>query len=180
MGEMFFAGKDTEARMKDINLAYRFIAPLLKLNDPVKQELKTKPQDSPPEIRSQNAKKSGWDSFITKCEEFLAQFFIKEQAEALKKQNQKSSPEQGPETHKDRFRDVLEKVYAMPFDFEKMKTRITKKKLPSKIRSFNDYQRYQELKQKMKSGRSREKFNMSIGRVTKIEPVSRVGPVKRD
>lgn len=181
VGEMSSTGEDPEARMKDINIAYRFIAPLLKLNESLIQELKSITKERHPETRSKNAKKTGWADFFIKCESFLIKlFFQKAEPVVLNKQKRKLSPEQETKQRKDPFRDVLKKVYATPFDFEKRKIQTPKKRASSKKHSDNDYQRYLELKQKMKSGRSGKNFNIPVGRVTKIEPVSRISPVKKD
>ncbi|OGR24734.1 MAG: hypothetical protein A2277_19970 [Desulfobacterales bacterium RIFOXYA12_FULL_46_15] len=180
-GEISSTEEDPEARMKNINLAYRFIAPLLKLDESVTHDLKSISKEKHPEPRSKNTKKTGWADFLIKCEGFLIRlFFLKEEPVVLKKQSRKLSSKQEIKQKKDLFHDVLEKVYATPFDFEKRKTRIPKKRVLSKKHTDNDYQRYLELKQKMKPCRSGKNFNIPVGRVTKIKPVSRINPVNHD
>jgi len=175
------AKKDTEARMKDINLAFRYLAPLLKLNAPVKKSSKPTPDDEFPEMQPPKIKKPGWDVFFTKCEEFLNRlFFQKEKPVVSKNQKQKRYPEQKSKKGKDPFRDVLKKAHERPVNCESKKTETPKKRNPTKTDSFSDYQRYMGLKQKIKSGHSRKNSSMSIGRVTKIDPVNRIDAINKD
>jgi len=181
MGKKSHTKKDTEARMKDINLAFRYLAPLLKLNEPVKKFSKPAPDVELPERQPPKIKKPGWDVFFTKCEEFLNRLFLlKEKPVILKNQKQKRYSEQKSKQGKDPFRDVLKKAHERPVNCENKKTETPKKWNPTKTDSFSDYQRYMDLKQKMKSRHSRKNSNMSIGRVTKINPVNRVDAVNKD
>lgn len=180
MGEISSSEKDGEARMKNINLAYRFIVPLLKLNEAVIQDFSPAPKERPPESRSKKSEKTGWYIFLTKCTFFFHNlFFQKAEPVALKKQKRQMYPERETKKRKDPFQDVLEKVYAMPFDFEKRRAQTQKKRMSLKKYTFNDYRNYMELKRKMKFGGSRNP-GMSIGRVTRIEPIGRVNAVKKE
>ena len=184
LGKISPAEKGAESRMKDINLAFRYLAPLLKLNKTLTQASnrsnRIPAEDEPRKKKPQKAKKTGWDAFFIKCEEFLIQLFSqKSEPVVLKNQKTRRNPEQEPKQSKALFRDVLKKIHTPPFYTEKKEERIQKKRASSKMHPINDYQRYMELKRKMKSGRAGENPEMSIGRVTKIDPVNRVDAVKK-
>ena len=181
VGKIFPSEKGAESRMKDINLAFRYLVPLLKLNQTLTQESNRIPaEDEPLKKKPQKAKKTGWDAVFIKCKEFLIQLFSqKSNPVVLKNQKRKQYPEQEPKQSKDLFRDILKKVHTPSFYTEKKEERIQKKRASSKMHSINDYQRYMELKQKMKSGRFRENSERSINRVTRIDPVDRVDAVKK-
>jgi DnaJ domain len=137
---------DPEARMKDINLAFRYLVPLLKLNRPVNHSSASIPDDAPVKKQPGEIKKKGLDIFFKKCGAFLNRLFLP--------------------------RDK-------PSDVEKSKPGTPKKRVQSKTVFMSDYQKYTQLKQKMKFGRSRNP-NMPVGRVTKIDPVDRIGAIKND
>ncbi len=178
LGKNSSAKTDSEARMKDINLAYRYLVPLLKQNRLVKKSLKPIPDDEFIKRQPLKKEKTGWDTFFIKCGAFLNNlFFIKEKPVVVK--NQKQNPEQPPIHRKEKFGHVLEKIYEKPAHYEKRKPGVPKKKKSWETGSFGDYRKYMQLKQKLKSGRSRNP-GMPFSRVTKIDPVDRIDAVKKD
>ncbi|OGR58480.1 MAG: hypothetical protein A3J80_10130 [Desulfobacula sp. RIFOXYB2_FULL_45_6] len=183
MDKKSFAERDVESKMKEINLAFRYIAPLLKLNEAVKIDLNPIFEDGPPVGRSHNARKAGWGGIVfKKFKEFLIRvLFLNAAPGVLINQKRKSYPKQKLKQSKNPFRDVLKKVCEKPLDHEKIKSAAPKKKNLSKRYTFINYhQKYIGLKQTMKSGRFGENYDISIGRVSKIEPVSRIRPINED
>ena len=179
MGKTASTEQDAEARMKEINLAFRYVAPLLKQNEPVKKASTRIPEAKPPEEKPETIKR--WETVFSRCKEILIQlFFQKEPPHVIKKQKNSSCPKQGPKQSKAAFRDVLKNLKAGSLEDGKILSGRPKKKNPIKKRPFGDYQRYMELKQKMNSGRSGKNPDMSVNRITKIDPVSRVNAVGKD
>lgn len=177
MGKTASTEKDAEARMKEINLAFRYLAPLLKLNEPVKKASTRIPDAKPPEEKPETIKR--WETIFSQCKELLIQFFFqKEPPHGIQKNP--SPPKQGLKRNKDDFRNVLKNIKAGPLEDGKILSGRPKKKNPIKKHPFTDYQRYMELKQKMKSGRAGRNPDMSVNRITKIDPVSRVNAVGKD
>ncbi len=171
------AETDTGARMKDINLAFRYLTPFLKLNRPVKKSSESIPDDAPAEKQPVGIKKKGWGIFFSRCEGFIKRLFLTKENPVILK-DQKRYPKKKNGHGRDPFCDVLKKV-AQPVSSEKQKSGSPKKRIRSKTVSMADYRKYTQLKHKMKSGRSGHP-GVPVGRVTKIDPVDGIYAVKND
>jgi hypothetical protein len=171
------AEKDAEARMKDINLAFRYLAPFLKLNEPVKKASVKTPDPEPPEEKPETVKT--WGAVFDNCRQLLTRFFVQQKPPH---DDPKTSPppKQGVKPNKEDFRTVLKNIKTGPLENGKILSGRSKKKNPSPKPPFDYYQRYMELKQKMKSGRSIKNPDTSIHRITEIDPVTRVNAVGKD
>jgi DnaJ-class molecular chaperone len=178
MGKKISASVDTEAKMKDINLAFRYLVPLLKLSRPDKQPSNNMTDDDSSKKQPPGIKMKGLDMFIVKCEELINRLFPMKGKRVVSK-NEKQYAKQKPKESKEPFNKVLEKIYQKPAVFEKRKSGIPKKRIQLKSNFLDDYQKYSRMMRKMKPGHSPDS-DMSIGRVTKIDPVNRIDPVKKD
>jgi hypothetical protein len=177
MGKTASTEKDAEARMKDINLAFRYLAPFLKLNESVKKTSVKTPDPEPPEEKPERIKI--WGAVFDHCRRLLTQFFVQQKPTHDIPQTP-PPPKQGLKRNKEDFRTVLKNIKTGHLEDGKIPSGRPKKKSPSSKPSFGYYQRYMELKQKMKSGRSGKNTDSSITRITKIDPVTRVNAVGKD
>lgn len=177
MGKKDITTKDAEARMKDINLAFRYLVPFLKRNAPVKKASGKTPDPEPPEEKPETIKT--WGPVFNHCWQILARCFVQQKPP---QGNPKTPPppKQGLKRNKEDFRTVLKNIKTGPVENEKIPSGRPKKKNLSPKPSFGYYQRYRELKQKMKSGRAGKNADSSINPITKIEPVTRVNAVGKD
>jgi hypothetical protein len=177
MGKTDAAPKDAEARMKDINLAFRYLAPFLKLNEPVKKtSVKTPDAESTGE-KPETVKT--WGAVFDHCSQLLTRFFV-QQKPSRDMPKTPPPPKQGLKRNKENFRTVLKNIKTGTLTDEKKISGLPKKKKPSPKPSFGYYQRYRELKQTMKSGRSGKGTETSVSPITEIEPVTRVNAVGKD
>jgi hypothetical protein len=177
MGKTASIEKDAESRMKDINLAFRYLAPFLKLNAPIKKTSVKTPDAEPPEEKPETIKT--WEAVFDHCRQLLTRFFVQQKPphDIPKKP---PPPKQGLKPNKEDFRTVLKNIKTGPLENGKIPSGRPKKKNPSPKPSFGYYQRYRELKQTMKSGRSGKNPDSSINPITEIDPVTRVNAVGKD
>lgn len=181
---------DTEAKMKDINLAFRYLTPFLRTNKSTKKteeptkETKEKTDREPIKNNSKKYEKDVAPSFLLKMSRVIAALFNKRNEPQVFKNKLKkeTSPEKSPGNSKgknENFEDVLRKVHT------KASTRPEKRHSPEKKRNvtksspYSRYQKYMTLKRKMKSGRPGRHKDMSIGKVDKIDPIKPVRPVRK-
>lgn len=167
-----------EAKMKDINLAFRCLAPLLKAKEPVKR---TKDPETGSKTDTKSAissEKAIPGSFLSRVAGFFINFFHTETVqEPFQRETKKEQPGEKTIDKKVHFEDIFKRFHTgIPEGKEKTK-RTRRKKHSQANNSFNDYHAYMKLKQKMKSGQLRRHQGTSIGRVTKIEPITPVNPV---
>jgi len=151
--------KRAESKMKEINIAFRYLTPLLRSDHLNSGQLK------PDEAIKETKKKNVSFSFLSRMFDILLNTLEKkEDNRVFENRNKKDKP---LKKSKVRFDDVL-----------KSKTgKNNKKRYSQNKKPCNGYQKYMELKRKMKSGRPGRDQNMSIGRVEKIDPVKPVNPV---
>lgn len=165
--------RNAEIKMKEINLAYRYLAPLLMANKPV-QEI----------IEDNSIKHERYEifSFLSKIfGELLTGLHKKKGNRAFKNKLKKENQLKKTNGKKVRFDDVFKRVYTVSSDGEGRKARKFNRRKPSqKTSPYHGYQKYMALKKKMKSGQSSLNQDISIGRVDKIEPVKPVNPVGKN
>jgi len=171
------AEKDSEARMKDINLAFRYLAPFLKLNESVKKASVKTPDPEPQEEIPETV--NIWEAVFNHCRQLLTRCFV-QQKPPQSMPKKPSPPKQGLKRNKEDFRNVLKNIKTGSLKDGKTPSGRPKKKNPSPKPSFAYYQRYRELKQTMKSGRSGKAAETSINSIAEIEPVTRVNAVGKD
>lgn len=177
MGKKDITTKDAESRMKDINLAFRYLAPFLKRNAPVKKASVKTPDPESPEEKPEPVKT--WGAVFNQCRQLLTRCFV-QQNQPRGNPKTPPPPKPGLKRNREDFRTVLKNIKAGPLENEKIPSGRPKEKNPSPKPSFGYYQRYMELKQKMKSGRSGKNTDGSINSITDIEPVTRVNAVGKD
>jgi hypothetical protein len=177
MGKTDPTAKDAEARMKDINLAFRYLGPFLKLNTPVKKTSVKTPHAEPTEEKPEPVKT--WGAVFDHCSQLLTRFFV-QQKPSRDMPKTPSPPKQGLKRTKENFRTVLKAIKTGTLADEKKTSRRPKKKNPCPNPSFGYHQRYRELKQMMKSGRSGKGMETSVSPITEIEPVTRANDVGKD
>jgi len=178
--------REKENKMKEINLAFCYLAPFLR----AKKERKSPPES----LKSQRThvkqnKKRENNTFQKKdkpvlrniFETFSKIFFNNNHSKTLKKKNliKKSNTRQSV------FEDILKNVHQSPKSYNTNPKKVTnsdkiKKSGKYKKNTYNTYREYMILKKKMNNRQSRTNPAMSVGKVEKIEPVRPVNPVGSD
>ncbi|MCP3871667.1 MAG: DnaJ domain-containing protein [Desulfobacteraceae bacterium] len=180
VGKNALPQKNAEVKMKEINLAFRYIAPKLKSRKTIKKE--NIKEEKTTKGKSTKSQKDTLFSFFYKMSETFVSDFIKakpqKDAKKILKKDKPVKTRKARQNRNIRFDDVFKNVHK---DGVKKKTTIHKKKQdPLKRDPFERYQKYMALKRKMKSRRSSRHQEVEIGRVEKIEPVTPVNPVGKD
>jgi len=177
MGKTASTAKDAEVRMKDINLAFRYLAPFLKQNAPVKKASVKTPDAESPEEKPETVKT--WGAVFDHYRQLLTRCFV-QQNQPRGTPKTPPPPKQGVKRNKEDFRTVLKNIKTGPLENGKIPSGRPKKKNFSSKSSFGYYQRYRELKQTMKSGRSGNAAETSVSPITEIDPVTRVNAAGKD
>jgi len=164
--------KESGSRMKEINLAFCYLAPLLKVKKTTK-----KPEQKEPEQKS--IKKNRPFSIFSRFSRWaLRRFDQKKTSKPV--QNNTVEKEKTPGTPKQkplRFEQVFKTVH--PGRFVPGQKKSPRKKISFKHRNpYNGYQTYMALKKKLQMGRTGRPRDISIGKIEKIEAVRPVGPVR--
>ncbi|MCD4722310.1 MAG: J domain-containing protein [Desulfobacula sp.] len=168
----FGSKSHAEAKMKEINLAFRYLGPHLKSNEPVKKIRKEKKSITP--------EKMGTIAFFLKIFGLLLTAFRgKKDSRFFENKYKKEKPLRKTRDRKVRFGDVFKSVYKLSPDREGEAEKIIKRNHSQKNSPYYRYQKYMALKRKINSGLSKSNQDMSIGRIDKIDPVKPVKPVKR-
>ena len=164
-----------EAKMKDINVAFRFLAPLLKskAQESIKEQEDCSQSVKKSTIRQEN---EIWNSFLSRVSGFFTNFFsIKTEPSFKKGKEQTSKKTTDKNVH---FDDIFRQFQTGDSQQAgKRMKRSRKKKYSQANNSFNSYRTYMALRQKMKSGQLRRHQDINIGKVTRVEPVKPVNPV---
>ncbi|MCK5163167.1 MAG: DnaJ domain-containing protein [Desulfobacula sp.] len=177
VGKNSWPKRNAEAKMKEINLAFRYIAPLLRSNQAIKKT-KEKKYDTTGEDKSIKHEKDMIFSFLSKIFGLLSAFLNKKiYSRAFNKnvEKEKFRPPDRSTDRKRRFDDIFHNVYNISSDRKRKAGKFKKKRRSQKNSPYIGYQKFMVLKRKMKSGQSDP--NMSIGKIDKIDPVKRVNPI---
>jgi len=187
VGKDPWPGNDAGARMKEINLAFRYLAPRLKLNKTsknIKEKIKGKKTEEEKPIKTEKGR------FFVSLSKIFGDFFKsvpkKEQTHVfkskLKKEKTLRKPKCRTNLEKACFDDVFKSVNkGNPFELKKTVKSKRKRSLQKSSSSpYNGYQKFMALKRKMKAGQARRDQNMGITRVEKIESIKPVNPVPGD
>jgi len=161
-----------DTKMKEINLAFRYLAPRLRSNKAVKKTVKEKKVNPP--VKNVKA------AYLTKIIRVLFSIFRGEKgAGPFKKNVKKEELLRKAKGKTIRFDEVFNRVYQDHFNEERKTNRYKNKRYSKKNHSYNRYQEYMVLKRKMKSGRSDSNQDISMGRIDQIDPVKPVKSVGR-
>ncbi|SDU37939.1 J domain-containing protein [Desulfobacula phenolica] len=167
--------RTAESKMKEINLAFRYIAPLLRNTEDVKKTTEKNYDNETIKDQSERHEKEVTFSFLSKLIGRLIIFFNnKNHGKIVKNKFEKQKPVKKTSGKKVRFDDVFKSIYQVGSDGEKKTGIHKKKKYAQKINPYKGYQNYMTLKAKMSSGQYKRHQPMSIGRVDKIDPVKPV------
>lgn len=170
--------RKADAKMKEINLAFRHIAPLLRNTEALKKTTKKNYDKETTKGRSGKHEKDVIFSFLSKLVGRLVIFFKKKNHGGIVKNKfEKQKPVKKTSGEQVRFDDVFKSVYPVSSDGEKKTGKHEKKRYVQKINSYKGYQNYMALKAKMASGQYKRHQPISVGRVDKIDPVKPVNPV---
>jgi len=192
--------KDAESKMKDINLAFRYLAPHLRSNkhpgktkESQKKQSHKEPPKHPNDFKNTSKKKSvkqesdvkhsmsSMNSLSKKIMESFTNIFLKKTT-ATKPFKNKFKKDQvvRNQTNKVFFEDVFKQVHkGSLLNTETKRKKKKKTGLLNKKNSSDYYQKYMILKRKMKSVQSRTDQNMTIQRVEKIDPIRPVSPITK-
>ena len=155
---------NAEAKMKEINLAFRYLAPYLKSKKTLKK--------TPIKKKFKQPEKKVDNGFLSKIFGVLSSALQeRKDSKAFKNKVVKEKPLRKTRHSKVRFEDVFKKLY---------KVKPEKKLRGKKNNLYQSYQKYMALKRKIRSGYSRSNQDMNITRVEKIAPVKPVNPVNRN
>jgi len=178
--------ENRENRMKEINLAFCYLAPLLRakkeLKSPPKNMNNQKTQGKPNKKRENNTPQKKKNPIFRNIFETFSKAFIKNnRSQTVKKKPRikKSNNEQSV------FDDILKNVHQGSESLNANPNKITSSnmiKRPGRYKknTYNAYQEYMILKKKMNNRQSRANPALSIGKIEKIEPVRPVNPVGSD
>lgn len=173
-------GEDADARMKQINLAFCHIAPLLR-NSKAGVKADAPPSGNPRQKKPKKMEKEETQkrkSFLSKMSGWADRFFNDKKKHRPGKQ--KIEPQRPKGRSKDRpigFEEVFKRVHPLGSDGPGRGNVAGKKQNAPKSTPYHGYQKYMVLKRKIKLGQPGRHQEMSIGRIEKIEPVKKVGPV---
>jgi curved DNA-binding protein CbpA len=159
---------NAEATMKEINLAFRYLAPLLKSHEPIKKTEGKKKSTSPERLEMV--------AFLSKIVGFVLEAFQGKEAHKPFENKLKKKSLRNRKSEKVRFEDVFKSAYKVRPE----KGKKTKKKQSPERNPYHSYQKYMVLKRKINSGRSNQNQDMSVGRIDKIDPVKPVKPVTKN
>jgi len=171
--------KNNDLKMKEINIAYRFLIPFLKVENDTESPKKN--------IITQKDKKDINKTTNHPQESFLSKIIreVKHSFMAAAQMNRKKKPQNKTfkasmsgavrQTKNVQFDNILSK-----FHVDKVGYKSTIKKPIHKINKINSsktYRSYMELKRKMRVNKTNQ--NTSIGRVERITPIDPVKPVNK-
>ncbi len=168
-----------DLKMKEINIAYRFLIPLLKLDKDTRSpsEKKTTRNDK------ENIKKANTHPKKSLLSKMIRE--VKHAFRAAEKSSRKRKPTR--ETSKKRMSRTVKMNSNIHFDEILSKFHVQKDGRPAterkqgrtvnKNNSHKTYRRYMELKRKMKANKTNQQT--SVGRVERITPIDPVKPVNK-
>jgi DnaJ-class molecular chaperone len=170
---------NAEAKMKQINLAFRYMVPLLKKNEAETKakEIKDDRETIKTAFVKQKTKMSGF--FLTHIIGWWASFFNKKRkgTSAVKGKFEKKPPIKKSSSTARRFHDVLKSVHPVLADGQKKAGATEKKRYPGNRSPYMGYQKYMALKTKVASGQSGRHQGIRIESVDKIDPINPISPV---
>ncbi|NOX35792.1 MAG: DnaJ domain-containing protein [Deltaproteobacteria bacterium] len=171
------AEKNAESRMKDINIAFRYLSPLLRSDKAIK---KTKEKKYGRKIKKGAPGKGGKDvifSFLSKMFGLLPGLFNKKSIRKEKPPRKSKDNQKGKTTS---FDDVFRGLYKDRSNSDKTTFKQKNKRNFQNSDPYYGYQKYMALKNRMIKRQSSSHQDIGMKRVEKIKPVNRVGPVGKN
>ncbi len=174
----------SEKKMKEINLAFRHLAPQLKSQEanPKKTDLKkTKKPVTPPKKEPEPAPAKQPESFFwIKIVNYWDNFFnnktnFKPSSKTFKRDKTPSFNKKTPKNPL-KFNEILKDIH--PAGAKKRKPPQTNKNKSKGSSPYNGYQKYMALKKKIKAMQPNKSYDMSIGKIQKISPINPVERIK--
>lgn len=169
--------RNAEAKMKEINLAFYYLAPQLISKETIKKPpLKNFEKKIVEETSATHDKKNPF-SFLSNISRLVLRFFNKEnnskshRSTAEKEKRHKQSKEETII-----FADIFKSVHKDMASGRKMPNRNKRRPYSKKTDSYMRYQKYMAMKRKIQAGQNRKNQDISIGRVQKIDPIKPVNP----
>jgi len=163
---------DSEERMKKINLAFCYLAPVLKSINTIKEPRENlKKQDKTKEAdRSDKSRNSFFHNIF---DSFSRTFVNKKKNQTFTNNIKKEPSVKATKVKQGGFDTILKNTHHS--------IHVNKISKPGRYKkcSYNIYQDYMMLKKKMRHGQSRTDQTMGIGKIEKIHPVRPVNPVSR-
>ncbi|MFH2093176.1 MAG: DnaJ domain-containing protein [Pseudomonadota bacterium] len=188
-------GISDDRQMKEINLAFFYLAPILRAKKATiessewnQQTNNPTPKTEPAKRQDQKSKSDLWQIFFPNLFEKIAAFIqsvvkIQEETEKshiVKTSRQSSGSSRKVSSGKKSFDQVFSSLNGNLPPRPTKDTRETRNlQFSQKKRSYQGYQAYLELKKKMSATKKRQSQNFCITPVEKIEPVRPVNPVQR-
>jgi len=160
----------SDEKMKEINLAFRYLAPRLR----VIKTIKRTPEEEKIKTSEKRIKKHFISGIINRLFRALK---AKKATKGVGKKNKKQQPLRKRNGKPVQFDDIFKRTCQSDSLGKKQTFRYKKKKYSRKSSDYNEYQRYMILKQRLKSRPSSLNQDTRIGRVEKISPVKPVGRV---
>jgi len=170
--------KNSDKKMKEINLAFCYLAPVLKSTEKIKKPEKNhKQQNKKQEMESCSKDEN---SFFHNIFNSLAKTFAKKrQDETFTKNIKKDKSPKNSDLRKNNFSDILKNADPGTH-INKISSDKTVKKADYKKRTHKTYHEYMILKNKMHATQSNTNQTMGVGKIEKIHPVRPVNPVGRN
>ncbi|WP_300463067.1 DnaJ domain-containing protein [Desulfobacula sp.] len=170
---------NAEAKMKQINLAFRHMVPLLKKKEARIKVKETRDGRETVKTGSMKHDTKRFVSFLTHIIKSWVSFFNKKRKNSrpLRGKPEKKIPINKFNRKVLRFHEVLKSVHPVPTDRQKKTGRPEKKRYPRSRSPYLGYQKYMALKTKLASGQSGRHQGIPIESVHKIEPVEPIPPV---
>ncbi len=181
--------ENAEARMKDINLAFRLIVPELK-SSKEKDELKSqfkKQETAQAEVSSEDTKASknevksefSWFAIFEDFGHFLKKKRVPKSVKRNLRTKKKAPNKVGRRNSTKNFKEVFNQVHPEgSFKNRKKKSHASKRPHVSSS-AYSSYKKYMDLKRKMKKHKTARSQDMSVGRVQRIQPVTPVEGVRK-
>ena len=170
--------RNAEAKMKEINLAFRYLAPLLKSKKKIDKTQTKKQYRQTKKNNSISPEKGTFFVFLSKIFQIvLTALKKKEKYRPFENKSGKEKPIKRTKNKNYSFDDVFKSVHPGVSDNKRKPGKDKKEKNPQKTNRYTYYQTYMALKRKMTSNQFRKHQDMSIQRVEKIDPIIPVNPI---
>jgi DnaJ-class molecular chaperone len=168
--------QNAENTMKEINLAFCYLAPLLK-----SKHLGSKEEIKAFQGMQKDSEKKKEAPFFSNIFESLSKVFVnKKHNQAFVKNIKKEKSGKNTGHKQSVFDEVLKSVHHSHKVNIKIKSDGIKTDKRYKKNTYNTYQEYMILKKKMNAWRPRANKAMNVGKIEKIVPIQPINPVGRD
>jgi len=170
----------SDVRMKDINLAFRFLSPILRLKKPVKERKKKKQNEAHTQKKSVKVERNIKETFFLRLNKVFTKVLHGKKSNQKplngnegQRKTKKYAPSQKRAGQKKNI--SFEEVFGSLHNVSS-----TRKEKIRKVNFYREYQKYISIQRRVKSSSLSRNNKMNIGRVEKIEPVKPVNPVGKN